>query len=86
MPRPRIITDEKRERLLAVVLLRERIPSDKQLAEECGVSVSAIRQAMTLMRMLHDSADTEPKDSANIAESWPSLSHQQQSQTDASSA
>jgi DNA-binding transcriptional MocR family regulator len=65
MPAPRKITDQQRQRLLGVIQLRQRIPSDQQLADECGVSKSAIRQMMTLLlnnqAKLHDSAVTAPQ-------------------------
>jgi DNA-binding transcriptional regulator YhcF (GntR family) len=46
MPRPRIVTDERRTELLRVAIARRQLPSDKQLAQQCGVSVRAIHRIM----------------------------------------
>lgn len=67
MPRPRTISDEQRQRFLAVVQLRQRIPTDRQLAQECGCSISAVRQTMTLMlAKLQLSVDTTAEKTATV--------------------
>lgn len=47
MARPRKITEEQRTRIINVALERRRLPSDKELAAESGVSVAAVRFIMT---------------------------------------
>lgn len=52
MPRPRILTDADRIELRRVALARRQLPSDKELARRCGVSVRAIHHVMR--ELLHD--------------------------------
>lgn len=55
MPRPRIVNDEQRTRLLRIAIIRRMLPSNKQLARDCGVSERTIELIMT--RMVRDAND-----------------------------
>jgi DNA-binding GntR family transcriptional regulator len=46
MPRPRKISEQAQTRIINVALSRMRIPSDKELAAESGVSVAAVRKVI----------------------------------------
>ena len=43
------ISREFRKHVLSVIQARQALPTDKQLANQAGVSVSAIRQTMSVM-------------------------------------
>lgn len=68
MPAKPKLTAKQRQRILEVVLARRALPSDKQLARELGISVSAIYR--TLESMLHDLTVSRETKSGILGSVW----------------
>lgn len=70
MPRLRKINDSQRARVLEVARVRQQLPSDKELAAESGVSISAIRK---LMNELLEESEYEEMRASPAYQSWRSM-------------
>src|SRR5690242_1155183 len=66
MPRFRIMTLEQLQYAVEVALARRRLPSDKQLARQFGVSVSAIHKAVYRHTSVLNNSVSQAKDSAKL--------------------
>lgn len=66
--RPKL-TPEQRQRIIAVMIARRALPSDKQLARELGISVSSLYK--TMERMLHDLTVSRESKSGKV-QAWHS--------------
>ena len=68
------LTVEQRQRIADVVSARRALPTDKQLARELGISVSAIYRTIErieqLNSMLHDLAVSRGTKSGKLAVVW----------------
>lgn len=65
MPAHRIISDEKLDRLRQVAAMRWKTPSNKELAEELGVSQRTVEAYIT--RFMRDPAVSRGSTDAKIA-------------------
>ncbi len=71
MARPSRLTDDQRARLAAVLTLRQSLPTDDELARECGMTVWGVRWYMSKMmkkvELLQPVAVTTAESSGNLS-------------------